>query len=65
MVEDSYRITRPEPNLWHEFKRREIKPKTKSELVERIVFIVWWKYIRHLGKVGLAMKKIDPLWIYL
>jgi len=51
----------PIENLWHELKeflRREVKPKTKDELVEGIV--QFWgsvsgekcrKYIRHLDKV--------------
>ena len=48
-------------NLWHglkEYRRREVKPKTKDELVNRI--LEFWntvdidkctKYIGHLGKV--------------
>ena len=51
----------PIENLWHELKeylRREVKPKTKDELVDGIV--EFWgsvsgekcrKYIRHLDKV--------------
>ena len=51
----------PIENLWHELKeylRREVKPKTKDELVDGIV--EFWgsvsgekcrKYIRHLNKV--------------
>ena len=51
----------PIENLWHELKeylRREVKPKTKAELVDGIV--EFWgsvsgekcrKYIRHLDKV--------------
>jgi len=63
MVEDSPWITglNPIENLWHEMKefiRREVKPKTKDELVDGIV--KFWgsvsgekcrKYIRHLHKV--------------
>ena len=51
----------PIENLWHELKefiRREIKPKTKDELVngilrfrETVDFIKCKKYIRHLDKV--------------
>ena len=51
----------PIENLWHELKeyiRREVKPKTKDELIDGI--IEFWstvdqdkciKYIRHLKKV--------------
>ena len=51
----------PIENLWHdlkEFIRREVKPKTKDELVSGILqfwatvdFIKCRKYIRHLDKV--------------
>lgn len=48
----------PIENLWHEYCRREVKPKTKQELVDGI--LEFWKtvdvqkckkYIRHLRKV--------------
>ena len=51
----------PIENLWHELKefiRREVKPKTKDELVngilrfwETVDFVKCRKYIRHLDKV--------------
>ena len=48
----------PIENLWHELIRRDVKPKTKNELVEEIQ--IFWrtvtvnkciKYIKHLRKV--------------
>ena len=56
----------PIENLWHEFLRREIEPKTKQELIEGIK--TFWrtvsvhkcrKYIRHLRKVLPKVIEVD------
>ena len=56
----------PIENLWHEFIRREVKPKTKSELISGIQR--FWntvdvqkcnKYISHLRKVIPQIIKLD------
>ena len=59
----------PIENLWHKLKeyiRREIKPKTKDELVQGI-FLLWntvnvskcTRYIRHLCKVIPKVIKVE------
>ena len=61
----------PIENLWHELKefiRREVKPKTKTELVDGIE--LFWatvdvdkctKYIRHLRKVVLKVTELEEM----